>query len=194
MKNNNNKCNNKQNHILQMLWNALETLFNNFDEEYNGQCEDKTLGDLIWMSLEAHLPNLGKLACFKYSGDHKLNVESSLFNNNSNAKNWLLEFIGNNIPNYRSFLQDNDYEIDFGIKYYICHYITIVLYCLFENSDDPKSKLFIETEMKLNNNKFSKEDFKPFYELIRQFSVYNACFPRQDRSEETFYLQLFAKC
>ena len=115
-----------------------------------------------------------------------------LFNNNENALNCLLDYVEKCIPNWHCFLSENDYEIDFGLKHYISHYITLVLHCLFENVDSTKSQSFVDTEMKQNG--FSKRDFEPFYELIRQFSVYNACCPRQDRNEEGFYLKRFAKC
>ena len=157
---------------------------------------DETLGDLILQSLEANLPNMGKIPCFKFNNDGKIDIQLSLFNNNKNALNWLLNFIAEKIPSWRLFLQNNDYEIDFGLKYYICHYFTLAFHCLFDDSNDSKSKLFVETEMKENETSFPKTDIEPFYKLIQQFGVYNACFPHdeQDKSEETFYLKLFNKC
>ena len=168
------------------------TIFNNFDEDFWDPDDDVTLGDLILTSLEETLPNMGNIACFKYDKNGKIDIKSSLFNNNKNAFHWLFNFISKKIPNFGLFLQDDDYCIDFGLKYYICHYMTLVFYCLFENNNDTQSRLFVETELKMNGFKIA--DFQVFYQLIRQFAVYNVCFPRHDRGEEAFYLQLFGKC
>ena len=177
-----------------MLWNAFATLFAHFDEEFWDSSDDVTLTDLIIESLQQNLPNMGKIACFKFNDDGEIDIQLSLFNNNKNALNWLLNFVADKIPNWRLFLHDDDYEIDFGLKYYICHYFTIAFHCLFDDSDESKSKLFVETEIKENENSFRKRDLAPFYQLMGQFAIYNACFPRHDRNEEAFYLKLFGKC
>ena len=170
-------------------------MFKDFSDDFMKRGDGETLGALIIESLEEDLPNMGKIPCFKFDNDGKIDIQSSLFNNNKHALNWLLKFISDKVPNWNLFLQDNDYEIDFGLKYYICHYITLIFYCLFENNNNnPQSELFVETEMKGHENTFAKADIEPFYKVIQQFGVYNACFPHQERSEETFYLKLFNKC
>ena len=214
--------------------------------------------DLFRETIEQNLEKLGTItlelrgvvASMSYNFKKNTTIEQ-LFNFNSQALPWLIKTVLDQIMNYKSYINVEDEDVQNGLRFYIIHYFTIILFGLFHDDQNykprkssiikPKDELLANSRKSLfstlkpapatrarslprglvsvydvdsYNNGGSrlhirtrdnykvmstihcpcKEDLRPFYILMKQFGYYNLCYPRQDRSEESFYLQMFAKC
>lgn len=128
----------------------------------------------------------------------------ALFGENRNALDWLLSFVTSKLINWDVIIQNTieHYggkleieDVDFGVRYYVSHYLTIALHILFSGNNKKNNS-------KKNNNssdKFMievtryKDDLFYFNRLMWQFSIYNVCYPFSKESE-SFYLAQFTKC
>ena len=133
----------------------------------------------------------------------------TLFNDNKQALPWLIMTVFDKIIDYTSYISQ---DYDYGLKYYITHYFTMILFSIFNplkddrRNDSSSSSLSVDSHTVMTQASSSKthvwgnidcpckDDLKPFYQLMRDFAYYNLCYPRQDRNEESFFLQMFSKC
>ena len=131
---------------------------------------------------------------FDVMGDElKVNNEesnlSSIFSDNAAGLNWLFSYVTSNTNIWHKILNKhkNAIGIDFGIRYYVSHYLTIALYSLFIINDSNGDSMLEQGRTKY------KKDLSNFYEIMKLFSIYNACFPRCKEYEQ-FCMKQFIRC
>ena len=189
-------------YVLKLLWNGFITLLSEYDEEIRPILTELDKDDEdceaiireLKKELEEPLSQMGNIS-FKNCqfGENKSSYSLlSLFNKNENALNWFFNYIKSNISDWSTTINSYDDaddidDPDWGIRYYLCHYLTIGLYSLFVTNDSCGNALLEEGKRKY------KTDLSNFFQFIRQFSIYNACYPRS-RKHEQFSMKLFTRC
>ena len=172
-------------------------IFAEFDYQVRDELKNSKLNisDLIITTLSESIQKMGdiKFSKCKFKNSKFENGEKlllPLFNGNKELLDWFANYFEKKLPNWSNYAQENNCD-DYVLQFYISHYLSILLFSLFVENDDEN-----ENKSRIVIPKFDKSDMKPFFELIEQYGIFNACFPKisSNEDDENFCLKQFIRC